>query len=92
MPANIRPGQKGMAVANTPAYYDTEIIIAVKSFIVLALFIDRLKWSLALLVRVVKWVIQKFNHKYWTRARNTKGGSITVPLTSCLTVSCYDIT
>jgi hypothetical protein len=85
LPANVRPGQKGMSVANTLAYYDTETIIAVKSFIVLALFIDRLKWSLALLVRVVKWVMQKFNHKYWTRAGNTKGGSITVPLTSCLT-------
>jgi hypothetical protein len=32
MPANIRPGWKWMATANTLAYYNTETITAIKSF------------------------------------------------------------
>ncbi len=32
LPANIRPGQKGMAVAKTQAYYNTETITAEKKF------------------------------------------------------------
>jgi hypothetical protein len=36
LPTNFRLGWKSMQVANTLAYYDTAIITAVKSFIVLA--------------------------------------------------------
>ena len=36
LPTNIRLGWKSMQVANTLAYYDTAIVTAVKSFIVLA--------------------------------------------------------
>ncbi len=36
LPSNIRLGWKSMQVANTLAYYDTAIIVAIKSFIVQA--------------------------------------------------------
>jgi hypothetical protein len=37
LPTNCRLGWKSMQVANTLAYYDTAIVTAVKSFMVLAL-------------------------------------------------------
>ncbi len=36
-PTNIRPGWKGVEVANTPAYDDTATITAIKSFRVKAI-------------------------------------------------------
>ncbi len=71
LPANIRLGWRGFPGTNTLAYDENPKFTAVKSFI----------------VQAPDQMIFKFRRgaRKSVHAGNTKGGRITVPLTSCLT-------